>query len=293
MSTSEVKCSINDIAITSDGEYAVSASGNNDLQVWDIASRTNIRALRGHTACVNAVATIPNTPYVISASDDETLKVWNVVDGKELTTLRGHRNWVMTVAVTSDGQRAISGGLDNHVKVWDLTNGCELFSLHGHTDAIMAMAVAKDRFAISGSTDHSLICWDIQLGKKCFELFGTIGRKLSVVVSGDGKRVFAVCGDPFLEAWNLVTREHLFSLDTRNKITGKSEDFVDIVLTSGDTQMITALADTLKVWDIERQKVICNFIADNTLRACTVTPDGLTILAGDDKGEVYFFSLDD
>ena len=288
MSTSLDKRSINSIAITPDSAYAVIASGNNDLQVWDINKRIIIYALSGHEACVNSVAVIPNSSYVISASDDETLKIWNVVEGKKLTTLRGHTDWVMAVAVTADGQRAVSGSSDGSLKVWDLTTDCELFTLHSHRYSVDSVAAIQNKYVISGC-DRAFIYWDIQLGKRCFELVGTMGRKLSVIVSEDGQRLFATPGDRVVEVWSLVTQKPLFFLDTRNEITGKYEDFIDIVLTSGDTQIITASTGSLQVWDIEQQKVICSFIVDNMLRACAVTPDGLTVLAGDEKGQIYFF----
>jgi WD40 repeat protein len=49
------------VAITPDGQRAVSASCDRTLRIWDIASGATLRTLEGHTGSVSAV---PITPMV-------------------------------------------------------------------------------------------------------------------------------------------------------------------------------------------------------------------------------------
>ena len=78
------------MALTPDGRLAVSASGDNTLKVWDVASGQELRTLDGHTWRVTAVALTPDGRLAVSASGDKTLKVWDVASGQELRTLAGH-----------------------------------------------------------------------------------------------------------------------------------------------------------------------------------------------------------
>ena len=94
------------MAVTPDGQRAVSASDDETLKVWELDSGRELCTLRGHAGFVTAVAVTPDGRIAISASDDKTLKVWELDSGRELYTLRGHAWPVTAVAVTPDGQRA-------------------------------------------------------------------------------------------------------------------------------------------------------------------------------------------
>ena len=78
------------MAVTPDGQRAVSASEDQTLKVWDLDSGRELRTLTGHTGSVTAVAVTPDGQRAVSASGDETLKVWDLDSGRELRTLTGH-----------------------------------------------------------------------------------------------------------------------------------------------------------------------------------------------------------
>ena len=90
------------------------------MKVWDLASGTEIRTLKGHTDVVTAVAVHSDGNLAVSASWDRTLKVWDLATGAEVATLRGHADSVTGVAMFAAGKRAISASWDRTLKVWDL-----------------------------------------------------------------------------------------------------------------------------------------------------------------------------
>src|ERR1035438_4421703 len=47
---------VNDVAVTPDGDHAVSGSDDTTLQVWDLRTGVALRTLAGHRGFVNAVA---------------------------------------------------------------------------------------------------------------------------------------------------------------------------------------------------------------------------------------------
>jgi WD40 repeat protein len=72
--------SVNAIAVTPDGKYAISASYDTTLKVWDITIDESQEplTLTGHTGWVHAVIVTPDGKYVVSASEDHTLKLWDI-----------------------------------------------------------------------------------------------------------------------------------------------------------------------------------------------------------------------
>ncbi|WP_445300728.1 MULTISPECIES: WD40 repeat domain-containing protein [unclassified Microcoleus] len=50
--------------------------------------------------------------------------------------------------------------------------------------------------------------------------------------------------------------------------------------------------NTLKVWDLSTGNLIASFTLENPIASCAIAPDGVTIVAGDESGRVYFLRLE-
>ena len=74
------------MALSGDERFAISASEDNTLKVWELASGRELRTLRGHSGEVYAVAMTMDGKRAVSASDDKTLKVWKLETGEVLAT---------------------------------------------------------------------------------------------------------------------------------------------------------------------------------------------------------------
>ena len=111
------------VAVTPDGQQAVSASSDKMLKVWELGSGLELGTPTGHTDRVNGVALSGDGRLAVSASWDQTLKLWEVGSGRELRTLVGHTDGVNKVALSGDSERAVSASADNTVKLWDLETG--------------------------------------------------------------------------------------------------------------------------------------------------------------------------
>jgi WD40 repeat protein len=279
---------ISAVAVTIDGKLVISASQDKSLKVWDIESPRELHILKDHADLVTAVAVTTDGKYAISASSDKTLKVWDIKGGEELRTLKGHTNWVMAVTVTSDDRYALSASNDNTLKVWDIKSGEELRTLKGHTNGVMGVAVTPDgKFAISASDDHTLKVWDVKSGEELRTLKGHTGWVKAVAVTRDGKYAISASSDKTLKVWDIISGEELQTLK------GHVGLIWAVAFMSNGRLAISASHDkTLKVWNIKTGGIITSFRGDDSLHACTVLPDGVTIIVGDATGRVHFLRLE-
>lgn len=111
---------VEDVSISQDGCYVISASWDKTLRLWDLNDGSSQRFV-GHTGDVLSCDFASDNRMVVSGSRDKTIKVWNVI-GDTLYTIEGahaHSDWVSSVRITPhlDEFKIISAGHDKLVKV--------------------------------------------------------------------------------------------------------------------------------------------------------------------------------
>jgi WD40 repeat protein len=112
-------------AFSPDGRYALSASEDHSLHLWDVANGQEVRQFIGHDDPVNDCAFSPDGRYVLSASMDQTLRLWEVASGLEVRQFAGHSHSVGGCAFSADGRYALSASSDDSLRLWDVTTGTQ------------------------------------------------------------------------------------------------------------------------------------------------------------------------
>ena len=89
---------VEDVVISSDGQFCLSASWDGTLRLWDIKSGETERRFVGHTKEVLSVAFSADNRQIVSGSRDKTIKLWNTLGECKFTvTDKGHTEWVSCV----------------------------------------------------------------------------------------------------------------------------------------------------------------------------------------------------
>jgi WD40 repeat protein len=70
------------VALSADGKTAVSASWDNTLRVWEVASGRMLGTVELHTDWVHGVALSADGKLAVSGSGDHTLKLWDVASAR-------------------------------------------------------------------------------------------------------------------------------------------------------------------------------------------------------------------
>ena len=102
------------VAVTPDGRWAISGSGDQTLKVWNLKTGTEERTLTGHTNSIIAVAVTPDGRRAISTAYDSTLKVWDLQTGQTLASFTGDSH-MDTFAIASDGVTIVAGEVSGRV----------------------------------------------------------------------------------------------------------------------------------------------------------------------------------
>jgi guanine nucleotide-binding protein subunit beta-2-like 1 protein len=161
---------VQDVAISSDGQFALSGSWDGNLRLWDLNSGLTTRRFVGHTKDVLSVAFSADNRQIVSGSRDKTIKLWNTLGVCKFTiTDDGHREWVSCVRFSPNPSQPliVSAGWDKLIKVWTLENWIKLrTNLHGHSGYINTVTVSPDgSLCASGGKDGIAMLWDLNEGR--------------------------------------------------------------------------------------------------------------------------------
>jgi len=164
---------VEDIDISSDGQYALSASWDKTLRLWHLESGEATKQFRGHTNDVLSVAFSPDNHKIVSGSRDRTIKLWNTIGVCKWTSSESdytsHKDWVTCVRFSPNNEAepiAVSGGWDKRVKVIEIENQKLKWNLRGHNTHINTVTVSPDgSLCASGDKSGQAMLWDLNEGK--------------------------------------------------------------------------------------------------------------------------------
>lgn len=151
------------VAVTDDGNMAVSGGDDGLIRVWDVRAGKLIENMRGHRGPVHGLAFRNASRQLFSASRDRTVKVWDMNDMAYVETLFGHGGEVNSIDSLAK-ERAVSCGRDGTLRLYKIVEGSQLVFRRAMTVSIDVVAMVNEQRFVSGGDDGAVCLW--QLNKK-------------------------------------------------------------------------------------------------------------------------------
>jgi len=268
----------NAVAFTSDGRFALFASADRSLRLWDVEGGHETRRFVGHSASVWTVAISPDGKQALSGSTDATVRLWDVGTGGELRRLQGHEDPVMAVAFSPDGKRALSGGYDHQVFLWNLEDGKEI--RHWPVRYLNALSFAPAGKLAAVASDSKIYLFDLEATKEIGRLEGHQDAVTALAFSSDGKRLVSGSDDRSVRLWDVAAGKEI-------RLFKGHENGVKCVAFSPDgNRLASGGADhTIRLWETDSGKEMRKFTKHVDLVSCVqfITAGRQTISASRDS----------
>jgi len=207
---------VQDVVISSDGQFALSGSWDNTLRLWDIQAGTTARRFIEHKREVLSVAFSADNRQIVSASRDGTLRLWNTLGECKCTIKENnHTLWPSCVKFSPNTTNPliISGGWDKDVKVWNSNTFTIQNSLTGHSGYVNAVTVSPDgSLCASGGRDGQAILWDLNESKQLYSL--EAGGIINALTFSPNRYWLCAATEKAIKIWDLETKHLVAVLDS-------------------------------------------------------------------------------
>jgi len=247
---------VQDVSISSDGQFALSGSWDSTLRLWDLNTGATTRRFIDHSKDVLAVAFSADNRQIVSGSRDKSIKLWNTLGQCKYTISEdGHKEWVSCVRFSPNLNTPliVSAGWDKMVKVWNLTH-CKLrTNLYGHSGYVNTVTVSPDgSLCASGGKDGIAMLWDLNEGKH-----------LSSLEAGD--TIHSLCFSPIrywlcaatastIKIWDLESRVCVDELKPELPPAGKKAVAIQCISLAWSADGATLFAgytdNVVRVWTV-------------------------------------------
>ena len=129
------------------------------VTLWDVATGTEIGALKGHGKGVTQVAFSRDGRLLASSSSDNTIRIWDVAARRELRTLTGHTANIESIDFSPDSRLLASASDDGSTFLWDANTGEHLLTLISLDDGGEWMVVTPQGLFDGTPASWNQILW--------------------------------------------------------------------------------------------------------------------------------------
>ncbi|XP_036842588.1 p21-activated protein kinase-interacting protein 1-like [Oncorhynchus mykiss] len=206
-----------------------------------------------HTASVSAVAT--SERYIATGSRDETIQIYDMKKRVEHGALLHHDGTISCLEFYGSSH-LLSGGQDGLLCVWSTRNWECLKSIRAHKGQVTSLSVhPSGKLALTVGTDKTLRTWNLIDGRSAF--IKNIKQNAVIVKwSPEGDKYVVVIGDK-VDVYDLETATLTSTIINPKRISSIKFLTNSILAIAGDDE-------TVRLCDINTQKVLCEFEAHET-----------------------------
>lgn len=237
---------VNAVTLSLNGVYAVTASEDNTLKLWDLASGQCMRTFAGHGDSVESVALSHDGQLVLSGSRDRTVRLWQVRDATCVATMRGPETPVTAVAASHDFRTGASGHQDGTVVLWDLREQVLLDTLEAHEGEVSAVSMSRDGATlVTGGRDGVLGVWDVSTRGRVKVLEGHGNAVRCLALSPRARYALSGSDDHKVVVWDIESAKAVRTL------IGHTAPVTGIDFSRDGRLAVSAGADgSVRMWDL-------------------------------------------
>lgn len=289
--------SINDFALSPDGELIATASGgatgthDNTVRLWN-TNDEQVALIDAHRGPVTSVAFGPNQRLLATTSADQTAVIWNYdsLENIEVVHVLRHDALVWRAVFSPNGTRIATSTETGLITLWDVESGQIIGEpSQAHPADIFALTFSPDGTLLaSGGSDNMIHLWNTADGTLETSNLEHPAAIMNLVFSPDGNTLASASRDNTIRLWDIKS-------ETSRVLSGHTNWIYDISFNPDGTLLASSSRDeTIILWDLDTYQPLGIPIKGHGdwVIGINFSNDGQSLLSIDVNGKIIFWDID-
>lgn len=272
------------VAITQDGNHALSTGLDFVLRKWDLLSGKCTHTWEAGGP-LNAITVSPDGKWALTSTVMGALQ-WDLKGWQFMRSFLTYKGGTEDVAYADKLGMIIGAGEDSLIYRWDIESGEKHKPLADHKYPISALAVVeKDNLLISGDSSGELRLWDLSSGD-CLGSWRAHDSKVTdLAILSQSRQVISVSQETLIRTWDLDTGEPL------QELSGHTGWIEALAVSKQENWMLSVGEDGLRLWDL---KNYCDVYSDNSIdiSCLALSTDEKFVVTGGRDGHLSVWPID-
>lgn len=187
----------------------VTGGTDKNAVVFDIAAKSEVAVLKGHTRAVNAVAVHREAGVIVTGSDDGTARVWEAVDGgayRKKHQLKGHDGPIVAVSLHAVPSIVCTFSHDCSWALWDIDAGTLVCRVTDANPLTCGELHPDGLILATGGVDGQVRIWNVKQ-QAALSSLAHAAAITSVSFSENGFYLASASADGEVKLWDLRSQE--------------------------------------------------------------------------------------
>jgi WD40 repeat protein len=290
---------VNDIKYLSEGKQILTAGGDNNLVLWDVANMSKIRVFESTGGEPTSIAVSPDGRFAAGngSVNTEDITVWDVASGKIIQTLKGHERDVNSMVFSNESDYLFSVSNDNSMIRWSTEDWQQSGKWENHLDDVNAICISPNGKLFATGGRDKLINLGIVKDCRIVKKFYGHSRPITKAAFTPGGKAILAGTDEYERKYN----NNLVIIDLAEgsgATTFRTENEISTITAvacspDGKSGVSASLYDNgfLRFWDLKKMTETVSLDAHyGDVTSISWSPDGSKLLTCDNRSQLALWN---